>query len=104
MDYPPEPIKECYWDTSSRLPRHKALYTAISKDRWDQINRYFHIWDPEDPKITNPKTTNLKITNPKITNPKPAAPDQRCNILPTVSIQALQIIGILVLTLLLMST
>ena len=58
MDCHPEPIKECYWDTSSRSPHHQALYTAISKDRWDQINRYFHIWEP-------------------ITDPKPATPDQK---------------------------
>jgi Transposase IS4 len=88
MDCHPEPTRECYWDTSNRSPHHQALYTAISRDHWEQINRYFHIWDPEDPKITDPKITDPKITDPKPglkpgpkpdpkPDPKPATPDQK---------------------------
>jgi len=63
MDCHPEPTKECYWDTSNQSPHHQALSAAISKNQWDQINRYFHIWDPEDLKITDlkPATPDQKV-------------------------------------------
>jgi hypothetical protein len=49
MDCHLEPELKCYWSTRIRSPRHEALYTAISRDRWEQINQYFHIWKPTDP-------------------------------------------------------
>ena len=49
MDCHPKPELEDYWCTSTQSPCHKALYTAIGRNQWQQINRYFHIWQPTDP-------------------------------------------------------
>ena len=67
MDCHPEPELEHYWGTSIQSPRHEALYTAISKTQWEQINRYFHIWEPTHP------TDSADSTDPT----SPASPDQK---------------------------
>ena len=54
MDCHPEPQLEHYWGTTIKVPRHEALHTAIGKTRWEQINRYFHIWQPTDPRYVSP--------------------------------------------------
>jgi Transposase IS4 len=70
MDCHPEPVIEHYWDTSIQSPRREALCTAISKDRWEQINRYFHIWKPTEP--TEPTEPTLPTEPTSL-----ASPDQK---------------------------
>ena len=70
MDCHPEPIKEHYWDTSIRSPHHKALYIAIGKTRQEQINRFFHIWEPIDPGSGSGSSSSLSSISL-------ASPDQK---------------------------
>ena len=58
MDCHPEHQLEHFWGTGIRSTRHEALYNAIGKDRWEQINRYFHIWKRTDP--TSPVSPDQK--------------------------------------------
>jgi ankyrin repeat protein len=51
-------------DTSIQSPRHEAFYTAISKDRWEQINRYFHIWKLTQPTELTELAEPIRLANP----------------------------------------
>jgi hypothetical protein len=43
----PQPHINQYWNTQRKLrPRHDFVRDTMSKTRWKQINRYFHVWDP----------------------------------------------------------
>jgi Transposase IS4 len=36
-----------YWNTNDeKKPLHPSVRKSMSYDRWKQINRYFHVWDP----------------------------------------------------------
>jgi hypothetical protein len=44
-----EPHLNYYWNTNAETePIHYSVRKAMSQDRWKQINRYFHIWDPSE--------------------------------------------------------
>jgi hypothetical protein len=57
-------LLEHYLDTSIQSPRHEAFYTAISKDRWEQINRYFHIWKLTQPTELTELAEPIRLANP----------------------------------------
>ena len=37
-----------YWNTKKKagIPHHDDVRDAMGRERWKQIHRYFHIWDP----------------------------------------------------------
>ena len=42
-----EPHINDYWNTQAKNgPIHQSVRTAMGQDRWRQIHRYFHVWDP----------------------------------------------------------
>jgi hypothetical protein len=43
----PLPRLELYWNTKETRPIHQIVRQAMSKTRFDQIQRYFHVWDPD---------------------------------------------------------
>ncbi len=43
MGLHPENDIKLYWSTSHKCPTHTAVRTAMSRDRWLQISRAFHI-------------------------------------------------------------
>ena len=38
-------------------PVHPDVYEAMGRDRWIQINRYLHVWDPDSGQSEGPKKT-----------------------------------------------
>src|SRR6266516_3293986 len=41
-----EPHINDYWNTNEDDPIHQLVRKTMSNNRWKQIDRYFHIWDP----------------------------------------------------------
>ncbi len=42
-----EPYINNYWNTDGESsPVHHPIRNTMGRDRWTQIHRYFHIWDP----------------------------------------------------------
>src|SRR5437764_1875618 len=41
-----EPHIDDYWNTREECPVHQPVRKAMSRHRWQQIDRYLHIWDP----------------------------------------------------------
>jgi len=41
-----EPHINDYWNTREDCPVHQPVRKAMSRHRWQQIDRYLHIWDP----------------------------------------------------------
>lgn len=50
-----EPHLDYYWNTrEERGPLHSPVRKAMGCDRWKQINRYFHVWDPTSHQFERP--------------------------------------------------
>jgi hypothetical protein len=43
----PMPQQRMYWNTRDDAPIHPPIQQAMGRARWEQIHRYFHIWEPE---------------------------------------------------------
>jgi hypothetical protein len=43
MDCHPEHDRDYYWNTSDLSPDHRTLYMAISRDKFKETNRFFHV-------------------------------------------------------------
>jgi hypothetical protein len=41
-----EPHVNDYWNTNEDFPVHQLVRKTMSSNRWKQIDRYLHIWDP----------------------------------------------------------
>ena len=50
-----EPLIANYWNTrTNKGPLHPLVRDAMGIDRWKQINRYFHVWNPDSTQLEQP--------------------------------------------------
>jgi hypothetical protein len=57
----PVPHVETYWNCDpDKVPLHQPITRCFAKGRWQQIHRYFHIFDPqEDFNIIRPNSGQI---------------------------------------------
>lgn len=49
MNLHPEPRLQDYWSTAPNKPSYNCVRKTMSLVRWQQIHRYFHVWDLSEP-------------------------------------------------------